>query len=102
GRRELRVEADRLTQRLGRLIEIAETDQRRAKCVERERLTRIRGRPEARQLQRLVVVLDRVAVIAPRDEESFTLAHPIAKLERLFGVCRGERRLSGVRVHARE
>jgi hypothetical protein len=76
-RQELRVEPHRFLKRFDRPIVLAEIDVRRAEAVERECLPGIRQRPRLGQLERLVPRLRRVAVVAPRNEEPFALAHAV-------------------------
>ena len=96
---ELGIEPDRLAQRRYRMLELAEANQRVAQAVERERFARVRGGPGARQFQRLVPRLQRVTVVAPRDEELLAVADLVAQLERFARHLWRERLLTGVRVH---
>src|SRR5207302_10929979 len=89
------------SKRVDGLAVLTEHIERDTEAVERKGLPRIRRRPRAGQIDRLVPVLRCIVIVAPRNEESLSLACSVAQAERSAGDLGPARRLAWLGVTGR-
>ena len=102
GREEPGIESYGFAKRRDRLLILPERPRRAPEAVERDRFSRIRGRPGSGKLESLVPRLSGIAVVAPRDEVPFAFTHAVPQFEGPARPLRRECRLPGVGVRAGE